>query len=235
MKNNLFKILVLVLLVVFLTAFSFVKNENRKIDFKHINFINTDLKFITIDSVNKMLKQSKLFSKESLKSDLNLVNIEKIILDNAFISSAEASLGLDGQLGIILEEKSPVLRVLKGDFYIDSKGNKMPLSNVFSQRIPLLLSNVDSSYFRKLGSLGNYVKNNMFLSKHISGLELVDKDLVFYVNGFKYVIEINGFKNYKSKFKNYELFFRSVYSEGILDSIKSINLNFKNQVIVQKI
>ena len=80
-----------------------------------------------------------------------------------------------------------------------------------------------------------YSKNNMFLSKHISGLELVDKDLVFYVNGFKYVIEINGFKNYKSKFKNYELFFRSVYSEGILDSIKSINLNFKNQVIVQKI
>ena len=235
MKNNSFKILILILLVGFLTAFSFVKNENRKIHFEHINFINTDLKFISLDSVNKMLKQSELFSKESLKSDLNLTEIESIILDNAFINSAEASLGLDGQLGIILKEKNPVFRVLNGDFYIDSQGNKMPLSNVFSQRIPLLLNNVDSASFKKLGSLGNYVKYNMFLSKHISGLELVEKDLVFYVNGFNYLVKINGFENYKSKFKNYELFFKSVYKEGILDSIKSINLNFKNQVIVQKI
>ena len=43
----------------------------------------------------------------------------------------------------------------------------------------------------------------MFLSKHISGLELVEKDLVFYVNGFNYLVKINGFENYKSKF-NFE-------------------------------
>ena len=234
MKKNLFKILILMLLVGFLTAFSLIKNDSRIVDLESINFINSDLKFISLDSVNKMLKQSDLLSNNILKSDLNLREIEKAILENVFINFAEVSLSLDGQLGIILKEKDPVIRVLNGNYYIDSKGNKMPFSDVFSKRVPLLLTNVDSTYFNDLSLLGDYIKKNMFLSKHISALELVENDLFFYVNGFPYSIKIKGFDDYKSKFKNYEFFFRSVYSEGILDSIKSINLNFKNQVIVQK-
>ena len=234
MRNNLFKILIIMLLVGFLTAFSFVKNENRNIDFENINFIDSDLKFISLDSVNKLLKQSDLLSNKFLKSDLNLKEIEQKFLDNTFIYSAEVSLGLDGQLGIILKEKNPVFRVLNDNYYIDSDGNKMSLSNLFSERIPLLLNKVDSSYFNTLGVLGEYIKNDMFLSKHIIALSQFEEDLNFYVNGYSYVLKIEKFDNYKTKFKNYENFFRSVYNEGLLDSLSSINLNFKNQVIVQK-
>ena len=39
---------------------------------------------------------------------------------------------------------------------------------------------------------------------------------------------------FKSKFKNYEAFFNTVYSSGLLDSLKSVNLDFKNQVIIQR-
>ena len=124
------------LLVGFLTAFSFIKNDSRNINIESINFINSDLKFISLDSVNKMLKQSDLLSNNILKSDLNLKEIEKIILDNVFINFAEVSLNLNGQLGIILKEKDPVFRVLNGNYYIDSKGNKMPISNIFSKRVP---------------------------------------------------------------------------------------------------
>jgi hypothetical protein len=74
----------------------------------------------------------------------------------------------------------------------------------------------------------------MFLSKHIIALTQFEEDLNFYVNGYSYVLKIEKFDNYKTKFKNYENFFRSVYNEGLLDSLSSINLNFKNQVIVQK-
>ena len=234
MRNNLFKILIIMLLVGLLTAFSFVKNENRNIDFENINFIDSDLKFISLDSVNKLLKQSDLLSNKFLKSDLNLKEIEQKILDNTFIYSAEVSLGLDGQLGIIIKEKNPVFRVLNDNYYIDSDGNKMSLSNLFSERIPLLLNKVDSSYFNKLGLLGEYIKNDMFLSKHIIALTQFEEDLNFYVNGYSYVLKIKKFDNYKTKLKNYENFFRSVYNEGLLDGLSSINLNFKNQVIVQK-
>jgi len=74
----------------------------------------------------------------------------------------------------------------------------------------------------------------MFLSKHIIALSQFEEDLNFYVNGYSYVLKIEKFDNYKTKLKNYENFFRSVYNEGLLDSLSSINLNFKNQVIVQK-
>ena len=45
---------------------------------------------------------------------------------------------------------------------------------------------------------------------------------------------MRGFKEYDSKFKNYESFFLKVYNSGLLDSLRSINLNFKNQVIIQR-
>ena len=41
-------------------------------------------------------------------------------------------------------------------------------------------------------------------------------------------------RNYESKFKKYESFFKKVYNSGILDSIDTLNLNFKNQVIIQR-
>jgi hypothetical protein len=45
---------------------------------------------------------------------------------------------------------------------------------------------------------------------------------------------MDGFDNYRSKFKNYQNFFLSVYSSGLLDSIKTVNLNFKNQVVIER-
>ena len=43
--------------------------------------------------------------------------------------------------------------------------------------------------------------------------------------------DLNGYKN---KFNNYKIFHKAVLNDSILEKISSINLNFKNQVIVQK-
>jgi hypothetical protein len=39
---------------------------------------------------------------------------------------------------------------------------------------------------------------------------------------------------YKNRFKNYKAFYKSALNDSILDKASSINLNFRNQVIVQK-
>ncbi len=221
-------------LVIFLTAFSMFKNGERKIDFESINYMDSDFNFISEKSVNKLLKQSDSISLSLVKRDLNLNKLEKIINSNVFVHSAEVSLNLEGEIGIKIIEKEPVFRVLGGKYYIDSIGNKIPLSSIFSKTIPLIISEVDSIYFDDLGLFGNYIKNDSFLSDHIAGLEIIDDGFNIYVNNYSYKIKMNDLNDFKTCFRNYKVFYKSVEQDSVLDKLSSINLNFKNQVIIQK-
>lgn len=234
MNLNILKMSFLILSVCLLTLFSFNKNQSRIIDFVDLTYVNTDFKFISKDSVNKLLTQSKLFSNEILKSNLNLEEFERIILSNEYVSSAEVSISIDGKLGVNIKEKNPVFRVLNEKYYVDADGKKMPLSKNFSETCPMILSIVDSIDLKMFGDLGIYIKNHKFLSNHIAGLTKSNNKLIFNIDGFQYNLNLISDGNYVSKFKNYEAFFNTVYSSGLLDSLKSVNLDFKNQVIIQR-
>ena len=234
MKFRVLKLLIMLFLITFLMAFSIVRNGDREIDFSNINYLDSKFKFISVESVDKMLKQSDSISLKLVKRDLNLGVIEKLINKNSFISSADVSLELNGELGVRIVEKEHVFRVLDDDYYIDLSGSIMPLSENYSERIPLILSEVDSTELKSLGLLGNYFKNDTFLSNHITGLEIIDNEFLFHVNSFKYLIKMKDLSDFKSRFNNYKVFYKTVINDSVLVKLKSINLNFKNQVIVQK-
>ena len=78
MKLRVFKLLIMFFLVIFLTAFSLVKNGERKIDFNSINYLDSNFKFISEESVNKLLKQSDSISLKLIKRDLNLKSLEMV-------------------------------------------------------------------------------------------------------------------------------------------------------------
>ena len=233
MNFRIFKILVMLLLVGGLTAFSIVKNGDRNININRINYMDSELKFVSVESVNKLLKQIDSNSSTILKRNLNLRKVEEIINDNAFIEFAEVSMNLVGEIGIKIVEKKPVFRVLNGEFYIDSNGNKIPLSNLFSEHIPLIISNVNPDDYVSLGTLGSFLKNDDFFSAHITGLEIIDNNLLFHVRNFSYVIKMKGFKQYKARLRNYKVFYQSVLNDSVLENLSSINLNFNSQVIVE--
>ncbi len=234
MNFRILKILIMLFLVTGLTAFSIIKNGDRNININKINYMDSDPIFISVESVNNLLKQSDSNSSTLLKRNLNLRKIEELINDNAFIDFAEVSMDLVGEIGVKIIEKKPVFRVLNGEYYIDTNGRKMPLSNLFSERIPLIISDVNSSDYVSLGSLGSFLINDDFLNAHITGLEIIDNNLFFHVRNFSYVITMKGFNQYKIRLNNYKVFYRSVINDSVLRDLSSINLNFNSQVIVEK-
>ena len=116
MKLNVFKISFLSLIVIMLTLLSFNKNQSRNVEFNDLSYIDVDFKFISKDSVNKLLTQSKLFSNKILKSNLNLKDIERVLLLNEYISSVEVSISIEGKVGVNIIEKNPVFRVLNEEY-----------------------------------------------------------------------------------------------------------------------
>ena len=123
MSLNKFKISFLLILVGLLALFGFRKNEARIIRASDIHFIESDFKFSSKDSVNKLLTQTDIFSNKILKSNLNLKGIEQQILLNKYIDFANVSISVDGKVGIKIIEKNPVFRVLNDRYYIDAIGS----------------------------------------------------------------------------------------------------------------
>jgi cell division protein FtsQ len=234
MRLNNYKISFLIIIITVLSFFSFSKNKERTISFKDIHFIESEFNFISVDSVNKLLTQTDVFSKNILKSDLNLKEVEQEILSNSYIDFVDVSVSIDGKVGIKIKEKNPVFRVLNEKYYLDTKGKTMSLSTNYSKQVPLILNRVESDKYAALGKLGYYIDRDKFLRNHISSLSYADEKIVFGLNDYPFILKMDGFDNYRSKFKNYQNFFLSVYSSGLLDSIKTVNLNFKNQVVIER-
>ena len=57
--------------------------------------------------------------------------------------------------------------------------------------------------------------------------------LFFYVKNYSYELKMRFSKNFEKNFLKYKVFYKSV-NDSILRNINVINLNFNNQVVVEK-
>ena len=231
MDYRTFKLILILFISIILTAFSHIRNTKKNVNFDDIEFFESPMKFISIDSVNKLLKQIKQDTSTHLKRDLNLY--ERILSNNEIIEKADLSIDIENRMFVSIKERNPVLRFINQDSYLDASGKLMPLSNKFTERIPIIIGTINEHHLKKLGFIGNFIKNDSFLKNHISGLEMDEKFLVFYIKNKSFKLKMDFFNDVKKKFFNYKVFYKSV-NDSILNTYSMINLNFKNQIIAKK-
>ena len=90
--------------------------------------------------VNKLLIQNFDTLINRPKSLINLQEVEVFIASNPYVKQAEVSVDLNGNFSVFLKQKNPIARVKIGGsvFYINNKGEKIPLSEIYSSRVPLV-------------------------------------------------------------------------------------------------
>ena len=75
--------------------------------------------------------------------------IESEIESNPYVKKAQVYSTLEGALNVEVEQRKPLFRVFKQQskgFYVDEEGMKMPLSPVYSARVPILRGAVVENY-----------------------------------------------------------------------------------------
>lgn len=231
MNCKTFKLILVLFFSVFLTVFSHIKNKKRNVNFDDIQYSQSPMKFISSDSVNKLLKQIKHDTSTHVKRDLNLY--ERILSNNEIVEKADLSIDIENRMFVSIKERNPVLRFINQESYLDASGKLMPLSKKFTERIPIIIGTINEQHFKKLGFIGNFIKNDSFLKNHISGLKIDEKFLVFYINNKSFKLKMDFFSDVKKKFFNYKVFYKSV-NDSVLNTYSMINLNFKNQIIAKK-
>lgn len=221
---------------VFLYSFSGMRNEGRKIKQAEVVFTDSE-NFITKKDVDKLLKQNFDTVTGIKKVQLDLNKVEKSIDTNPMVDKAEVYATIDGKLTAIVVQKKPVARIFSGSksYYLDYKGNEMPLSESETARVPLVSGSIDRADKKKLSQLLDYIYDDAFLKKNITGLAVMPwGDVVMNVRGYDFEVVFGKPINIDRKFKNYKAFLQDAIKDTLTENYKTINLKFTQQVVGTK-
>ena len=224
-------------LILFLYSFTSNRNNSRKLVKTDIVFIGSDDLFIEAETVNKLLIENNTNVKSIRKEQVDLNRLEKTLNNHNMIEKSEVFVTVDGVLKTVIKQKTPIVRVIteSGSFYIDYEGNKMPLSDLQSARIPLVSGDKELIESVELNELFRYIYNDEFLKKNIIGIQILPNGNVKLANrNYNYIIDFGKAQSIERKFANYKAFFQKASADSTLLQYKKVNLKFTQQVVCTK-
>jgi len=238
--TNVIKFILSLLVIALLYGFAAHRNslkESRKVK---VIFENGDNLFVSYETVNKLLIQKLESNYNQSKENINLNNLEQFLRSNEMIENAEIFLTLSGELGAIITQRTPVLRVANETetYYYDKLGVKMPLSDNYSARVPITTDTISGKGRVDMITLSNIIRNDEFLKKQIIGIDQIEgerKDqfeLKTRVGDQKIIF--GDLSRMDEKIAKLKVFYQKIMLDSTLTDYKTINLKFYNQIVCEK-
>lgn len=231
------RLVLVILMMIFLYSFSSKRNSERKINKIEIKFESNENMFLTHQMVNNLLIQNLGGSSRIQKDKVDLNTLENTLNHHEMIEKAEVFSTIDGLLNTRITQKTPILRVISDDdsYYLDKKGDRISLSTNFSARVPLVVGEISKEKRKSYLNLFNEINNDNFLSKNITGAQIMPSGNVVLTNrSFDFKIAFGKPINVKKKLKNYKAFFHHAIKDTLIKEYKEINLMFTQQVVCKK-
>lgn len=230
------KIVGLLLLVIFLFAFSSSRNAVRKVGEPSINFLGDENLFITHEAVSKLLIQNGESVSNKSKEMIDLNDLESALNANVMIKRAQVFTKVNGTLVAEIEQKKPIARVsTNASYYIDEDGSYMPLSTNYTSRVPLVTGFVVKNDLYNVFTVAKKVQDDEFLKTHVIEIHQNENgsvDLKFRLNDFK--IQLGSLDKLDKKINNLKAFYQKALKDNTLNSYSIVNLRFDKQVVCTK-
>ena len=229
-----FFLLILLVSLGFLYGFSNARNSQKTIQKIAVKFDSGEGYFLTQSMVNKLLIQNKERVQKQAKSVIDLYQLEKKVLENPFIEKASLYITIDGTLNSLIKQRQPIARVITSNsaYYIDSQAVKVPLSENYSARVPLITGVKSDKELLELMKLLNKIVVDEFLHNEIIGIHyLSTNEYEMTVRSGNYKIEFGKLTEIDNKIKKLKAFYNKVFLDNTIDNYKTINVKYHNQVV----
>lgn len=223
-----------------LYGFAAHRNAVREKGPLKVEFANKEALFISHETVNKLLIQIQNPSDIQEKENINLTLVEEFLQSHEMVENAEIFRALNGELGAIITQRTPVLRVSTATetFYYDKFGQKMPLSENYSARVPITTDTLQGSESMDLITLANRVLSDEVLHHQVIGIDQEDskgvKEFVLITRQKDQEIVLGSMDQLEAKIAKLKVFYRKTQADSSLAKYKSINLKFHNQIVCEK-
>lgn len=237
MKRSLeiIKFMALLGVLAFIFSFSKSRNDSRKISKVDVEFVGDNSPFITHNTVNKLLIQNEGEVTSIGKETLVLKMMERRLRENPMIRDAQVYVSIDGTLGAKIEQRNPIGRIAGSpEYYLDDDGKSMPLSEVYSARVPII-TGVSKTNFSELTQLLLKINEDEFMKSSVVGLnKKEDGDIEFELRKTDLKVLFGKPIQIEKKFQNFKAFYKKTKQDSTLSSYSMVNLKFESQVIATK-
>lgn len=237
MKANFGFIKLTLVLVILGLLFGFTnqRNEARKLKSITVEFTDENSPFITLSAVNKLLIQNNDSVTSIAKETLVLKEMESRLLQHPMVRDAQVFVTVDGELRAEIEQRKPIGRVAGSpNYYVDEDGDKMPLSKVYTARVPLI-TGTSKNNFTELTPLLLKLRDDEFMSQSVVGIhQSSDGTVELKMRKMDYKVSFGKVKDIDKKFQNYKAFYKKAKKDKTLTAYNLVNLQFGNQVVAIK-
>lgn len=221
----------------FLYSFSKHRNQQKKVQKIAVTFKAGKNHFLTHKTIRKMLTQNGEVVENLPKRMIDLHYLEKNVLASSYVEEATVFLTPNGVLKTIVKQREPIARIVNKNtsYYIDKYGAKMPLSTIFSARVPLVSGVNSAEDIKELTKLVALILKDNFLKKEVVGIKKTLKnEYIFNVRSGDYKIKFGKFTKAQIKFKKLKAFYNKALLDKTIQNYKTINIKYHNQVVCTK-
>jgi cell division protein FtsQ len=250
------KILSILLWVVTAAAlvvlFVFARENYLTMPLKSIQLIPaTDTGFVRKTALHDEIEQ---ICGNSKVGTVNMIAIQKVLESNAWIENGSSYIDLDGTLNVSFQEYEPWFRVFGKDghsVYVTREGFVIPSSRTYTPYVLVTSGNFelrsDSATYQLTDTLESdrnllnalhwceAIEGNDFVG-HCIGQLYCNKRNQFEltVKGFDGRVVVGDTCDASDKLKRLEIFMKQRIDSPETKTLKSINLNYKNQIVCTK-
>ncbi|MDQ7947641.1 MAG: cell division protein FtsQ [Pedobacter sp.] len=234
--------------VVVLMSFITLKKHEVKCANVRIMIPGAD-NFIEREEIDAILKQGHGELIGRTLDQINIHAIEASLKANPYIAFAKVYADMDGIINIEIKQRQPVLRILNAggqDYYIDSKGLKMPMSPNFTADVLVANGNILEGFGGKVDTLltplaADLYKTALFLKKdtlwdaqieQIFVTDNLDIELIPRVGNQRIIL--GNADSLDTKMNNLLAFYKQAMPLVGWSAYKTINLKYINQIVCEK-
>ncbi len=180
-------------------------------------------------------------------NSIELLKMEEILQDNAFIRQAEVYKSLKGILYVDVELRSAIARIVNengSSMYLDEFGYKFPTTHRYIANVPLVRGEFIETFvpadslscaIEEAMPVLKYIHQNEFWRAQISEVRIRENgDILFYPEVGKMYMEFGQANNMQEKFDNLKLFFEQVANEIGWNTYKGVSVKYRGQVVAKK-
>ncbi len=254
---------ILLILAYLIGAGILVHDVLRDARVKKVNVIVEDSlmnRFVTVDDIIEMLKDSGVVLMGKVCDSVNTYRIENIIDHNSMVKKSEVYVTYGGEVYIRIWQRNPIVRIItydKESYYIDEDGYLMPYVEGKPGRVLVVTGKIDAplalfdknfnvlhseilfnrdTLLKEIYELSEYIYNNSFWRSNIEQIYVQNENdfhLIPKVGCF--LINFGDIKDYEKKFRNLFVFYKDVLPKVGWNTYKSIDLRFENQIVCKKV
>lgn len=194
--------------------------------------------FVSKKEITQLLEQKKLSPIGKKVSEVSTRAIEEALKEHPLIQGVACYRTPSQHIGIRITQRMPIMRVIPNSgnsYYIDSKGEIMPLANT-PAHVVVATGNITREFATKeLFDLANYLQKSPLWKAQITQIHVTaNKELELVPQVGEHIIFLGKPKEFKEKFARLKTFYTKGLNEVGWNKYSRISLEFSNQIICTK-